>query len=73
MIRNRMTKPQDKAGNLLKPKNSRESRLFFLFFSKEGADFRPSFCRALFFCRSKNHHANASKICVGYFFVLCKK
>ena len=25
MIRNRMTKPQDKAGNLLKPKNSRES------------------------------------------------
>lgn len=34
MIRNRMTKPQDKAGNLLKPKNSRESRLFFYFFPK---------------------------------------
>ena len=31
MIRNRMTKPQDKAGNLLKPKNSRESRLFLGF------------------------------------------
>ena len=34
MIRNRMTKPQDKAGNLLKPKNSRESRLFFYFFQR---------------------------------------
>ena len=53
MIRNRMTKPQDKAGNLLKPKNSRESRLFFLIFSKEGAVFRPSFCRALFFAEVK--------------------
>ena len=53
MIRNRMTKPQDKAGNLLKPKNSRESRLFFLVFSKEGAVFRVSFCRALFFAGVK--------------------
>ena len=53
MIRNRMTKPQDKAGNLLKPKNSRESRLFFLIFSKEGAVFRASFCRALFFAGVK--------------------
>ena len=73
MIRNRMTKPQDIAGNLLKPKNSRESRLFFYFFPKRALISDRRFAALCFFCRSKNHHANASKICVGYFFVLCKK
>ena len=48
-----MTKPQDKAGNLLKPKNSRESRLFFYFFPKRALFSGHRFAALCFFAGVK--------------------
>ena len=73
MIRNCMTKPQDKAGSLLKPKNSRESRLFFYFFPKRALISDRRFAALCFFAGVKITMPTHQKFASAIFFVLCKK